>query len=48
MDRREKKYALKKIGANWPTVIRFGFYYILVLIIFFFGSKGQEFIYFQF
>lgn len=45
---REKKYALEKIGSNWPTVIRFGFYYILVLIIFFFGSKGQEFIYFQF
>jgi len=45
---REHQYALAKFGLSWPKPIRWGFYYLIVLLIFFFMGKEQEFIYFQF
>lgn len=45
---REQQYAIENIGSKWPVIIRWSFYYIIVLAIL--GIKGsqQEFIYFQF
>lgn len=45
---REKQYAIEGIGANWNKVIRWGFYYVIVFLIFYYSGKEQEFIYFQF
>ena len=45
---RSAKHALEKFALNWPMPMRFSFYYCLAVIIFLFGAKGQEFIYFQF
>jgi len=47
---REKQYALENIGNRWPRFFRWSFYYILILIILWFGhfSEPAEFIYFQF
>ncbi len=45
---RERQYALSHFGFRWPKVLRYGFYYLLLFTIFWFGGKEQEFIYFQF
>ncbi len=45
---REDAYALEKIGLNWKRPLRYTFYYSVVLCIFWFGGKEQDFIYFQF
>jgi alginate O-acetyltransferase complex protein AlgI len=45
---REDEYAIKSIGFKWPKIIRVSFYYLLILLIFLFMGKEQEFIYFQF
>jgi alginate O-acetyltransferase complex protein AlgI len=45
---RENQYALQKLGLKWPKVIRIGFYYMLLVLMFVFMGKEQEFIYFQF
>jgi len=45
---RENQYALQRFGLRWPKVIRIGFYYALVILLFAFMGKEQEFIYFQF
>lgn len=45
---REQQFAIAKIGFTWPRIIRYGFYYMLVLILFLINSKDQQFIYFQF
>jgi hypothetical protein len=47
---RDKRYALEKIGRNWNIFFRWLVYYVLILIIVFFGklSEKAEFIYFQF
>jgi alginate O-acetyltransferase complex protein AlgI len=45
---RERQYALANFGEKWPKVYRYGFYYMLMFTIFWFGGKEQEFIYFQF
>lgn len=45
---REQKYALADLGLRWPRVLRWGFYYSLIIIIFLLMGKEQEFIYFQF
>ncbi|MFQ5427966.1 MAG: MBOAT family O-acyltransferase [Thermodesulfobacteriota bacterium] len=45
---REKEHALEFRGKRYPAVVRWGFYYVLILAILWFGGKQQEFIYFQF
>jgi D-alanyl-lipoteichoic acid acyltransferase DltB (MBOAT superfamily) len=45
---RENQYALEKFNLKIPRVIRWGFYYIIVFIIFYFAGSEQQFIYFQF
>jgi alginate O-acetyltransferase complex protein AlgI len=45
---RNEKHAISKTGSNWPTYQRYGFYYLIVLTIVWFGGAKQEFIYFQF
>jgi len=45
---RERFFALEKMGLPWPKGIRWSFYVLLVVSIFMFGVKEQEFIYFQF
>lgn len=45
---RGANYALENIGAGWSKPTRYLFYYILAMVIFFFGGKEQMFIYFQF
>ncbi len=45
---REEKYALEKMGVNWNKKLRWTFYYSLIVLIFCFSGKEQNFIYFQF
>lgn len=45
---REHQYALAKFGFKWPKIVRWSFYYFLIVLIFLFMGKEQEFIYFQF
>lgn len=45
---RERNYALEGMNVKWPKVIRWTFYYLLIIAIFYFGGEEQEFIYFQF
>lgn len=45
---REEQYALASLGSKWYKPIRWSFYYILIIAIFVFIGKEQQFIYFQF
>jgi len=45
---REQQYAFEKIGNTWKRGFRYLLYYLLILAIFLFAGKEQEFIYFQF
>ena len=45
---REEQFALAKIGLNWKKPIRYAFYYSLIIALFWFGGKEQQFIYFEF
>jgi D-alanyl-lipoteichoic acid acyltransferase DltB (MBOAT superfamily) len=45
---REDQYAIEKLCLKWPRPLRWGIYYTLLLTIFYFSGKPQEFIYFQF
>jgi len=45
---RFNKYAIEKFAFKKPILIRWGFYYLLILSMFIYGIKEQEFIYFQF
>lgn len=45
---REHQYALQRLGMKWPKFLRLSFYYLLIILIFAFMGKEQEFIYFQF
>ena len=45
---REEQFALNRFGLNWPKPIRHGFYMLLIMAIFLFSTKEQQFIYFQF
>ena len=47
MGRREQ-FALAKFGLNWNKNIRLLFYFILIVALFWFGGKEQQFIYFDF
>lgn len=45
---REDHFALESFGFKWPRFFRLSFYYLIILLIFLFMGKEQEFIYFQF
>jgi alginate O-acetyltransferase complex protein AlgI len=45
---REEKYALEKMGLNWSSPLRYSLYYLIIISLFIFNGKSQEFIYFQF
>ena len=45
---REHQYALARFGVSWYKPVRWAVYYILVIAIFLFMGKEQQFIYFQF
>ncbi|MGB5363838.1 MAG: MBOAT family O-acyltransferase, partial [Aureibaculum sp.] len=45
---RENEYALENLGLKWRRPIRFAMYYAIIILIFWFGGKEQQFIYFQF
>ena len=45
---RDGQYAIAHLGAKWKRPIRYAFYYIIIIAIFWFGGKEQQFIYFQF
>ncbi|WP_215225801.1 MBOAT family O-acyltransferase [Echinicola shivajiensis] len=45
---REDDFAIQRMGFKWPSLVRYGFYYSIVMMIFLFATKEQEFIYFQF
>ncbi len=45
---REQNYAIAKIAYKAPRVIRWSFYYGLIILIFLFMGKEEVFIYFQF
>jgi D-alanyl-lipoteichoic acid acyltransferase DltB (MBOAT superfamily) len=46
---REQKFAIEKIGFNWPRVFRWSFYALIVFCIgMFMEESGTPFIYFQF
>ena len=45
---RREQFAIEKLWLNYPKTIRWGIYYAIVMVIFLYGGKEQEFIYFQF
>jgi D-alanyl-lipoteichoic acid acyltransferase DltB (MBOAT superfamily) len=45
---RENKFALEKFALKKPKVLRYVFYYVLILLIILLAGKEQAFIYFQF
>lgn len=45
---REQQFAIAKIGTSFPRIIRWGFYYTIILTILYFSGSEQQFIYFQF
>ena len=45
---REGQYAISNIGLKWKSSVRQTMYYAIVFLIFWFGGKEQQFIYFQF
>ena len=45
---RENNYAISKLGLKWNPFVRYMFYYAIIISIFWFSGKEQEFIYFQF
>lgn len=45
---REQQYAIKTIVSGWKKPLQWGFYYLIAMLIFLFGSINESFIYFQF
>jgi len=45
---REEPYAIARLGQNWRAPGRWGFYYLLLFLMYFYSGKPQQFIYFQF
>ena len=45
---REGQYAISHLGKNWKRPLRYAMYYAIIITIFWFGAKDQQFIYFQF
>jgi alginate O-acetyltransferase complex protein AlgI len=45
---REDHYAIERVALGWRRPLRWGFYYLLVLLILGYSGSEQQFIYFQF
>jgi alginate O-acetyltransferase complex protein AlgI len=45
---REGQYAIEHLGIKWTPILRYAMYYAIIIAIFWFGGKEQQFIYFQF
>lgn len=45
---REQQYAIAKLGLQWKSPLRYAMYYAIIIAIFWFAGKDQQFIYFQF
>jgi alginate O-acetyltransferase complex protein AlgI len=45
---RENQYALAHLGLKWHSWYRYTMYYLIIISIFWFAGKEQQFIYFQF
>jgi D-alanyl-lipoteichoic acid acyltransferase DltB (MBOAT superfamily) len=45
---REQQYAIAKLGLTWYKPVRWAMYYSILVAIFYFAGKEQQFIYFQF
>lgn len=45
---REQQYAIAHLGLRWKGHLRYALYYTIIIAIFWFGGKEQQFIYFQF
>ena len=45
---REGRYAIEDLGSRWKRPVRWGFYYLILVVIYIFAGEQQEFIYFQF
>jgi D-alanyl-lipoteichoic acid acyltransferase DltB (MBOAT superfamily) len=45
---REQQYAIANLGLKWKRPLRYAMYYAIIVAIFWFGGKEQQFIYFQF
>jgi alginate O-acetyltransferase complex protein AlgI len=45
---REHQYALSRFAVRWYKPARWAFYYILIIAVFLFMGREQQFIYFQF
>ncbi len=45
---RDGQYAIYKLGLKWKRPIRYAMYFVIIIAIFWFGGKEQQFIYFQF
>jgi alginate O-acetyltransferase complex protein AlgI len=45
---REQQFAIQNLGAKWKRPLRYAMYYAIIIAIFWFGEKEQQFIYFQF
>lgn len=45
---REQPYALAKFALSWPKPVKWALYYGIVIVLFMYTGKEQQFIYFQF
>jgi len=45
---RDQQYAIAQLGVNWKKPLKYALYYAIIIAIFWFRGKGQEYIYFQF
>ncbi|MFU8844589.1 MAG: MBOAT family O-acyltransferase, partial [Bacteroidales bacterium] len=45
---RDQQYALQSLGLQWKRPLRYALYYLIIISLFYYGGKEQEFIYFQF
>lgn len=45
---REGQYAIAHLGRTWKPLFRYVMYYAIIVAIFYFAGKQQDFIYFQF
>lgn len=45
---RQQHFAIEVLPNKWPKFLRYLFYYIIILAVFWYGGKEEQFIYFQF
>ncbi len=45
---RQSQFAIEETGLKWNSYFRYTFYYAIIIAIFWFSGKEQQFIYFQF